>query len=60
LALLDHRQRLLHRLRGVLDHATRQLAPARACRRRSSRVGEDLSGDAHARPFCYFMVFAIR
>src|SRR5438309_1305543 len=60
MALLDHRQRLLHCLGGVLDQASRQLARRERAVVGVAAVGEDLSGDAHARPFCYFMVFAIR
>src|SRR5882762_10839890 len=60
IALLDHRQRLLHRLGGVLDQASGQVARRERAVVGVAAVGEDFTRDAHARAFCYFMVFAIR
>src|SRR5882672_3648731 len=60
IALLDHRQRLLHCLGRILDQASRQVARRERAVVGVAAVGEDLSGDAYARVFCYFMVFAIR
>src|ERR1700694_122261 len=50
---LDHRQRLLHRLRGILDHAARQLARRERAVVGVAAVGEDLSGDAGGRLFLW-------
>src|SRR5437867_5800604 len=55
IALLDHRQRLLHRLGGVLDQASRQVARRERAVVGVAAVGEDLSGDPDAGPFCCFM-----
>src|SRR5437867_6803992 len=60
MALLDHRQRLLHRLGGVLDQASRQVARCERAVVGVAAVGEDLSGDPDAGFFCHCMIFTIR
>src|SRR5712691_11541816 len=54
IALLDHRQRLLHCLGGVLDQAYRQVARRERAVVGVAAVGEDLSGDPDAGFFCSF------
>src|SRR5258708_39154048 len=48
IALLDHRQRLLHRLRGVRDQASRQFAPREPAVVGVAAVGEELSSPPDA------------
>src|SRR5258706_6427294 len=56
-AVLDHRQRLLHRLRGVLDHPARPLARRERAVVRVAAVGEDFADGVDAELSRDFIVF---
>src|SRR5260221_12917875 len=58
-ALLDHSQRLLHRLPRVLDHAAGLVARRERAVVGIAAVGEHFCGDRDAEPFRLFVILAI-
>src|SRR5438105_2106530 len=59
-ALLDHRQRLLHRLVGVLDHAAGLVARRERAVVGIAAIREYLAADRDACFFCYLKIFTAR
>src|SRR5262245_40426595 len=60
IALLHHRQRLLHRLRLVLDHAAGLVARRERAVVGIAAVGEHFAGDRNACLLCNSKIFAVR